>query len=307
MPVKLRFLLAALLLVFLAVVATQPVFAQADLIRFASMQIDLWPEYDQTAVLVIYRIVLSADTPRPASIALRLPPTAVLHAVAVQDVDGQLLNVSYNEETDGDWKLVRFQATLPELQIEYYDSNLAKNGLARSFTYQWAGDYAVDKALAVVQQPFDGSSLSISPGPTTNQMSTDGLYYATKDIGSLAAAQPFQLDISYNKESDRVSVEFMEVKPLDNSTDAAPAGFDTQTWIIVLLVLVAIGLIVGGSFWYWRTTQETQPARRRRSRSTAAKSRQDVDESDSIYCHKCGRRAAATDRYCRGCGERLRT
>jgi hypothetical protein len=307
MSVQLRVIFATLVVFFLASAAAQPVLAQAEAIRFSKVQIDLWPEYDQPGVLVIYRIELSENTPRPAEIALRLPPTASINAVAVRDVDGQLLTVAYDQEASGAWKLVRFQATLPEIQIEYYDSNLTKNGTSRNFVYQWAGDYAVDQALAIIQQPFEATELSVSPGPTTNQLSSDGLTYFTKSIGSLAAGQAFQLDIRYIKDSDRLSVESMEVQPLGDSTTPAATNQDSQYLIIGLLVLLGVGLIGGGSYWYWRSTIKTQPSRKSRSRASVAKATSSQAESEGAYCHKCGRRASTADRFCRGCGERLRS
>lgn len=306
MPVKLRILLAVCLVLVQAVLAGQPVRAQTTDIRFAKMQIDLWPEYDNAGVLVIYRVELSAETPRPVEISLRLPPGATINAVAVHDVDGTLLSVEYDEEASGAWKLIRFQVTLPEIQIEYYDPNLSRNGTARSFTYQWAGDYAVDEALAVIQRPFDASDLSVSPGPTTSQLNTDGLTYFTKDIGSLSAGQAFQLDVNYTKESEQLSIEFMEVQPLDNSTGETPTSQNTQSWLVWLLVGVGVALIGGGSYWYWRTTQKEQPSRRHRSRASTSKANTEQGDDLDVYCHKCGRRAAAGDRFCRGCGERLR-
>jgi hypothetical protein len=281
--------------------------AQSETIRLSNLQIDLWPEYDRAAVLVIYRITLSEDTARPAEIAIRLPPSGEVNAVAVTDVDGQLMSVNFEEETSGAWKLIRFQATMPEIQVEYYDSNLSKDGSIRSFTYQWAGDMAVDQALAVIQQPIGASDLTVSPGPTTSQQSGDGLTYFTKDIGSLAVGQAFQLNVRYSKDSKQLSVESMEVQPLDESSTNAVSNQDSQLWLIGLLVLVGVSLIAGGSLWYWRTAQKSTPARRQRSRASQNKARSAFSENAEVYCHKCGRRASAGDRFCRGCGERLRT
>jgi hypothetical protein len=59
--------------------------------------------------------------------------------------------------------------------------------------------------------------------------------------------------------------------------------------------LIAIAL-----FSYWRSTQssEEKPQRRRHHQNEA--------ESEQAYCHECGARAHAGDRFCRTCGSRLR-
>lgn len=50
-------------------------FAQGNL-TLSSVEVDLWPEYDQPAVLVIYRVVLPASVVLPADLTLRIPAAA---------------------------------------------------------------------------------------------------------------------------------------------------------------------------------------------------------------------------------------
>jgi len=66
---KLIMMLALLVLLLVPV----PVQAQDD-IHLSSVSVDIWPEYDQPAVLVIYHIVLSSDVVLPATLTLHIPP-----------------------------------------------------------------------------------------------------------------------------------------------------------------------------------------------------------------------------------------
>ena len=54
-----RILLA--LVVVLTMMLPIPAKAQDDL-QLSAVSVDIWPEYDQQAVLVIYHVTLSADT-----------------------------------------------------------------------------------------------------------------------------------------------------------------------------------------------------------------------------------------------------
>jgi len=303
-----------LLVVFACLLAPARVSAQ-QAVHIASLEVDLWPEYDQPSVLVIYRISLAADTTLPANVSLRIPFGAQVNAVAVKDVDGQLLTITHQSENTGGFQVLHFQVTLPDFQLEYYDPNLTKDGTQRTYNYQWPGDYVVDQADVLIQQPFDATQLNIIPGPVTNRANSDGLTYFSKSVGSLSAGQSFVLEIGYDKPTDRVSAEFMQVQPSAPLPNQTPTTTDAlgQVWPWVLGGL-GIVLIAGGGFWYWRSSQ--QPASRRGARkrtrasaprTTPVHSEETQDDPDAIYCHQCGRRASPADRFCRVCGTRLRT
>ena len=53
--------------------ATSGSSAAQDAIRLQQLQVDLWAEYDQPAMLVIYQGTLAPDTPLPTTLTLRLP------------------------------------------------------------------------------------------------------------------------------------------------------------------------------------------------------------------------------------------
>ena len=128
-----------LLIFLLTLIAILPFNADAqELVKFSNIRIELWPEYDQPSMLVIYRGILSPEVELPTDITLRIPATVgEPNAVAVGDTTGSLLNATYTLETQGTWALITFTATLPEIQIEYYDDTLQFIGADRSFTYKF--------------------------------------------------------------------------------------------------------------------------------------------------------------------------
>ena len=63
---------------------------------FENVQVDVWPEYDQPAVLVIYHITISTQVTLPANLSIRIPAAAGKpFAVAMQDSNG-LYNLNYD-------------------------------------------------------------------------------------------------------------------------------------------------------------------------------------------------------------------
>jgi hypothetical protein len=283
--------------------------------KLSSMEVDLWPEYDRPGVLVIYRLTLSSDTTLPAELSIPIPMSAgEPSAVASRQVDGTLVNMAYTKQVNGQWDDIRFTATMPEIQIEYYDTNIIKQDQAHHFEYTWPGGYAVAALSIQVQQPLGSSEMRISPNLGAGQVGKDGLSYYTAQVGSLSPTQTFKISIDYQKSSDTLSAESLQVQPTKPLTEATPGRVQlfsgTNTILAVIgLILIGVVLIAGGGYWYWQSgrNKEAPVAHRRRAREMREEVPAETDEREVIYCHQCGNRAGPGDRFCRVCGVKLRT
>ena len=78
------FMMMTLLIVFFI---PAPVNAQGE-VHLSLLSVDIWPEYDQPAVLMIYHLTLASDTSLPASLSVRIPSESQINAVAVVDPVG---------------------------------------------------------------------------------------------------------------------------------------------------------------------------------------------------------------------------
>jgi hypothetical protein len=199
---------------------------------------------------------------------------------------------------------------LPEIQLEYYDPTLVKQGTARQFEYTWPGDYAVDSMAVQLQQPLGAGSLTTSPGLGSGVAGGDGLTYYNAQIGSLDAGQTFDITINYDKATDSLSAESLTVQPsaplAESNTGLRGQLTAALPWGLGLLGVI---LIVGGGLWYWQSgrnqSQKTKSTRRGRRSSTSRPEPASAGEGH-VYCHQCGKRAGDTDRFCRTCGAKLR-
>jgi hypothetical protein len=279
-----------------------------------SLKVELWPEYDQPSMLVIYRFSLSSDTPLPAQLKLLIPTAAGdPFAVAVGPSNDRVADVPYSQNVLGEWTEINFAATMPFVQFEYYDPGLVKQNSTRSYEYHWSGEYGVRSLVVEVQQPIDATDMRISPSPGRGETRNDGLVYYTSQVGSLNAGQSFDINMEYQKPNDEISVTRLPVEPsqpLSADTTGRVRLESLLPWAIGLLGLVLIG---GGGYWYWqaarRETQSRSKAKSRGRRRSAERVEVDYGEvSDAgVYCHQCGKRAAPNDRFCRSCGTRLRS
>ena len=275
---------------------------------FSSMEVDLWPEYDQPNMLVIYKGVLSPQVTLPATLTFRIPVRAgEPTAVAVGTDPASVADVVHTSKVNGEWLEISFVAAMPAIQFEYYDPSLVIEGNQRTYQYTWPGDYAVNALTLQVQHPVGATDMTITPSAGRVEQGGDGFTYNVIDLGSLASGSPFNLDISYQKEGGDLSVQTLEIQPSAPITPQSTSGLTLNKVWPWLLGLVGILLIAGGGFWYWRSGRESttqQPERRRRA--SASRLPESIPP-DGIYCHQCGKRASPGDRFCRVCGTRLRT
>jgi hypothetical protein len=299
--------LPLLILVFLALAVLAGQAHGQSTPTFSTLEVDLWPEYDAPGVLVIYRATLPMSVSLPADLTLRIPAGAgEPHAVAVREADGTLRTVNHTRQIASEWSLINFTATSPQIQLEYYDPDLVKQGTEKQFTFRWPGDYPADFVTIQVQQPVGAREMTMAPAADGSETGQDGLVYYTKRVGALAEGQTFSLELDYEKESDALSAESLQVKPSAPVTDAPTTARTLRSALPWILGILGVGLLVGGGLWYWQSGKgKEQPEPRRRHRSATA-AEPAAESGSDIYCHQCGKRAGAGDRFCRACGTRLR-
>ena len=275
--------------------------------RFETLNIDLWPEYDRPSVLVIYKAELSPEVSLPAEVTLRIPVEAGAPAVVAVGPDANsVADAVFETQVMGEWLEVSFIATTPAIQFEYYDPGLVKDGVQRSFDYTWPGDYGVDALVLQAQQPLGAANMTVSPSMGRTVQDQVGFSYNIIEVGELDQGSTFDIGLSYEKETDALSVESLQIQPSATITPGSSNLFNLdQPWVWFLIALGLI-LIVGGAYWYWRSgRQEAQPQKRHRRRS-AEDDQAEVRTGKVVYCHQCGKRAAPGDQFCRTCGTRLR-
>ena len=265
----------------------------------ASLIIEVWPEYDRPAALVILKGALAESVKLPATVTLRLPAASGgAAAVAYSDAaDGNLLNLKHEFANAGEYVALKFDAPTRFFHIEFYEP-IATTAPARSFRYVWPGDLAATRVMVVVQEPATATDVAMEPSldrPSTGQ---DGLRYRSADLGAREAGKPVAISVRYTKADARPSVEILKPKRTETALPAqalpaagaiAPAAADggLPDWVLPLAGFVLLGMLGGALiFWQWR----------RSARAAAPSGR---------FCTKCGAPLVAGHRFCGGCGAKI--
>ena len=305
-----------LILVLLALVITPGfTFQEQNPVNITRMEIDIWPEYDRTQVLVIYRVQLSRDTSLPVSFSIRIPRAAGNpFKVAMRDLDGVLYNVEYSIEPEGIWNQIVLTTSSEELYIEYYDPSLVKTENDREYTLSWFSDYPIDKLVAKVQQPRSSENLWISPSMGIGELNpNDELVYFSGDYGALPTGQSFNIALAYSRTSSELSASNLPVfaaTPVQMNTNMGNTVAKVMNQVIENKGLVIAGtLILGGMILMLLVSffagQWTNPVSRWMNGLTGKKKTVEDPGINVKYCPQCGKKTYPGDRYCRGCGNTI--
>ena len=278
------------------------VWAQGEVV-LGNLGVDLWPEYDRDAVLVIYRITIAPEVELPAPLRFRIPAAAGNpNAVAEHSVDGQLVTVPYNRTVDGDQAVIQFSASQPEIQIEYYDPRIEREGTVHRFWFNWPGDYAVNGFGFSVQQPARAEDLIMVPAATSQSTGGDRLIYHKLGLPAAAAGESFEIFVEYTKTSDELSAEVLSPATSSPSAGSASVSRAPVGGVLIAAVVVVVVVAAGVVGWRFRGRGATV-ADGRAPRSERGSSRA---RSGSKFCTQCGAEASGEDRFCNACGVELR-
>lgn len=267
------------------------------------LTVDLWPDYDRTSVLVLVTGSIATDVALPADVTVPLPQDADLNAVARISDENQMIDDIVFERGDSTLAL-----TTPDrrFRIEYYVPYQSQ-GLQRTFSYSWTGGPPAEQVFVSVQQPQAATALTVQPEPETIDAGSDGLRYHNLPVSRVEAGGRFTVEVSYTMSSEQLTAPGGAPAAAPDGAGAASgsaggsAGFlETLNWPIVLavaggaLLLMAIGWQVFGA----RIATRRVPRKPRPLRA--------VRGQEANFCHKCGTRAQAGDRFCRECGTELK-
>ena len=283
-----RLALAALTLLF----APSAALAQASSTKLSELSIEIWPEFDRPAALVLLRGTIAEGVKLPATVSLRLPATSEGPAAVAYSTtpDGNLLNLAHDKTTSGGATTIKFEAPSRWFHIEFYEPMSTANA-ARTFTYTWPGDLAVERASAIVQEPAGSQGMTTEPALGNLSTGAGGLSYRAGTLGALAQGKPTAITVKYSKTDARPTVDIKGMRPAQNAQAPAPAApaapaSGLPQWVVPMSAFAGLALAgVLALVLLWR---------RKGGEVVAA------------FCSKCGGVLRADDKFCGKCGAKIK-
>ena len=269
-------------------------------LQFDELLIEVWPEYDQPGVLVIYRGMLSSAEKLPTKVTFQIPVEAGQpNAVAFRDEDGQLLSVQFERIVNRNLAEISFMSPSREIQFEYYDPGLERDGISRNYRFVWLDDHLVQSAYVQVQQPRGASEMLITPELEDVFEGGDGFVYYFDSVQTLTS-DAFTLQISYQKDTEALSVASASEQssaPIEPVSTSSAQGSE-----LVAVVIGGLGLltVAAAIILYWRSGKDRGSIRLRKTLKLGGDSTKKIN-----YCSRCGSRTGKKDLYCHECGHKL--
>ncbi len=266
------------------------------------LDLSFWPEFDQAAVLVIYRAELAASTQLPTTVRVPIPAdVGDPFAVARLGPDGNLLNANYTRTVEESRAWIAVETDSLVIWVEFYTDLTIENDLRR-FEFAWPGGMTVAQGSFEVQQPASAEDLQITPAPETQRVGDDGLLYFSAPLESIAAGTGPLISFNYRNPSGSLSADLFQSAPALGRPEPTFGDTPELARLTPWLIAGALALVLGAG-GYLVMSRRRAPVRRPRRRRRAKP--ESVDPA-TAFCHNCGTPAGVSDRFCRNCGTPLR-
>jgi len=319
---KLAFL-GRLLLLFWTLQFLPVAKAQSQPLQFSSFLVELWPEYDQPSVLVIYRAELAPNVSLPAQITFRLPGYVERTNAVAHEQNGFLLAVDPATVTlapEDDASLLTFSTPSRKIQVEYYDPVILtrQDGLRR-IEYSFVAPYEIEAATLEVQEPAQTQDFSLVPQPSRSFTDNSGLRYNVIELAGLAPGEVVTLAATYQRDTDALSTQLLSaVSEHAPDLGVGPAA-STRSDITIAYILMGAGVLLFlgaiGHWWYNRQKLKSVHQRRRAARPVrpkkqpAARASKPDPASNPAgaepafgFCYRCGAALRPEANFCHVCG-----
>jgi hypothetical protein len=292
-----RFLFLAILvlLVFGGVV---PVGAEEPL-RISSLNVSVWPEYDQPGVLVQFQGTLSATATKtsPRELSFLIPKGAGVGAACAVQANGNHTSETWKESDGAEgWTKITFQVTEPDFHVEYYYNPLV-GAPDKQMTFSYQTLMPIDKAQVDIQHPLKATNFVLTPNTVDTHKDNEGFTYHSYVFKEIAAGQKVSTNIAYTKSDPSPSVSG-EKNTAANSTASSDNNINVNQVIVFALMLGLLGIIV---YFIWeRNTRRMQPGIA--TLPIHATSQRAPSEWYGGFCTQCGTPMQSDDNFCARCG-----
>jgi hypothetical protein len=253
-----RYLLLALSLSALAALGIPALTHAQTPDRIASLDISVWPEFDDPRVLVQYDGQLAAKDGYPRDVSFYVPSGAAVTATAYEDDTQKLLNTDPATIADAGngLKRVTFKLPKPHFHLEYYN-DMIKGAPDKSFEFAYTPLLPADQINVQVQQPLKADKFTTVPPAAQVQEGMHGFKYYLFSYQTVAAEQPVKVQVSYVKTDPNPSLQNVtppQTSP-QTSTQTTPTAAEAQPTdpqqlylIVGLGAIAALGVL---AVWMW--------------------------------------------------------
>ncbi len=270
-------------------------------LKITTMDVSVWPEYDQPGVLVQYQGDVSAKPTKaaPVQVSFLVPKGAGVGAACAIQSNGNHTSETWKEtEADNGLTQVAFSLTESTFHVEYYYNPLPA-ATDKKFSFAYTAAIPADEVDLDVQHPLKATNFALTPEAPNTHQDKDGFTYHAYAFKQVAAGQKLSTDVTYTKTDPKPSVAGDKSASSPSAANAASDGGINLNQVIVLATFLAMAGII--AFFLWERSHRQSQPRYAHVESFEEGSRP-AARSQGGYCTQCGTAMDAGDRFCARCG-----
>lgn len=270
--------------------------AGANETKVQFMNVEIWPEYDDPRVLVIYSGALEPGLATPRDFSFLVPTGAEIHMAGAIDENRAHIHGLLETRSRGDGLTeVSYSLPNPNFYMEFYYDPLG-DGELRDFSYPLVSPFPISQLRVSVQHPRRADGFAVAPGATQAIQDDQGFSYHVITLDSLAAGESRAVSVRYRKSDRDPSVVAQDAPGAEGSDKPATKS------ILSFSALLLVGVVGYGIF----TTTQKRARRAAQELGGLQPTRSETGGPDPFtgagFCTQCGERITSTDNFCGMCG-----
>jgi len=271
-----------LVLLFAALLFPNAVVA-AEGMELKNFSVDIWPEYDDPRVLVIYQgtFVNTGNSDFTGYVKFNIPkfeiPKEGQISMACEIVNGGNHSCQpYNLEDKGDyvelsWKTTRVIKPGQEYPVflEFYYLPFTSEP-AKSFNYDFISNYDIQALTVNIKQPLRSEEFKVTPQPLTTNVDSKGFSNHKLNYSDLSAQEKLNYEIAYIKNDNEPSIQKEQQQEYSEANTKNTGLQKTNAWKnpLIYTTIGASIIIMGGFIAFGLFKSNDQKRLNRKSKST---------------------------------------
>ncbi len=226
----------------------------SDNITIGRMNVKIWPEYDDTGVLVIYDGRFTDSALFPLKARFLIPTGSVVSDACSVSPRGEHFCQLYEISSGKEFDEITITLPYPNFYLSFHTPSLGSEK-QKSFTYTIKATYPVDTMEVDIQQPLRAERFVVSP-PARAEL-IRGFTHFLYEIKNVKEGDTREFKISYYKEDQKPSVDIKYSPPMMKGADTGKGSpYSTQRMVRILLYggfftgLLVLGIIIA---WFVRS------------------------------------------------------
>lgn len=200
--------------------------------RFTEARVDLWPDYDQPAMLVMMEMTMDSITP----VTFRIPE--MVKYVRIRE--GYL---NFQKQITADTSnVIHFTPRGEHFTITYYDMFMFSDSSIRSYDFYLHTNLAVDTLYIRIQKPSAAREFDFLDSTALTWEVTDrsGLVYSITKFAGIPPEEPFMVSLRYTNPSGQLTAPGTMEPPEPIRRQISPAVRRIGIGLFILMLILAL-------------------------------------------------------------------